>query len=207
MTSKPCPICKEDDNGKPFRDENKVCELCWQEWKENKQFRAEVLARQQGLKVYGLNAYPSFSSGMYPDGAEVGDKIEKAFVSLCKVVGEPCPTENIYGRHDTTGTVPVPSHPGMGSISVFRYRHMTSSQAEALQTVYDLINAWGQLSYETGQQDGRNLLKQLARGELTTDEFAKEATESVRRIQSARRAAATRKLRKAQKPPKAKGKT
>lgn len=181
-TSAPCPLCHEESEW-ARRDVNKVCSTCWEEIKGLRRFHEEQLAETKGLEIYGIAWHPRFSAGgrAYFYTREQDKELENAFYEMMCLLGAPSAKHPSYFSGKK-----LPTFDASGSISIDKYRMFTPEQAKTIQRAYNAINAFLEAAYTGGVDEGRNILQQIASGEMSPQDFTaldKEELAKVRKLQ------------------------
>lgn len=157
---KPCPACKEFKYGRLTDD---ICEQCKALIKKARAMDDEI--RKQSLSgdcVVSFGEYSHYNEYVYLRSHD-GQKIRDAFHAIVKAVaaGKSIKSYN------------ADALPMMGKCDSYSrlYAILPVDLANALADFYKLLSPAFELEYLQGKSDGRNLLMQLAQGEIAPNDF------------------------------------
>lgn len=172
-TKTPCHGC-----GEPDHEIGKVCQDCQRLLDEAKATR-ERQAKEEEYGVYLHSDVPHWNPSYYdcPSGASralmlARSTLQEAITSLALAVSEPA-----TGKH-YAGSTPAllerwstNRYSGYNSMSQCIPLRMRVKVREAIAVLDTAVREVQRLAYVVGEQDGTNLLKQLAEGKLGQAEF------------------------------------
>lgn len=186
-TTKPCPGCGQIDR---YRAADKVCQDCKKKLvrieaieAEAAELRATVAASLSAdTKPHRLHM-PEKAYGMVGVNNRLADSIaytnlrattEAMFLALLAPLDRGRVDE---WRHNT----PLPASGDQYLPPDLRHVEATDEGATASRLWWKSLNAWSQACYGAGVEDGRDLLGQLAAGEMTVTQVNDRAYELVER--------------------------
>ena len=178
-TKKPCHGC----GSKWLHEVGTLCESCKDELEKARKILADQFINQSDIKIYHLSeAYynnPRFlipsTSMEYNDGFE--DKLRRAFYHLIEIL-----SNRIYG--DEYQAI-IEEYPALiktrmrhnqvdGCSSWIRRFKMNKNIRKKLNSLFHLTNGAVNESYKRGFRDGSSILKQLANGDVSIEDYNNE---------------------------------
>lgn len=169
-TSKPCPGCGEVSRR---RAAAKVCPDCQQLMKDGEIYRSILKAESQFDLVYVPEAHRPHDYPYLYRAGDKGTEFCRAFSALVHLLGKPHKTGS---RHDLPDLVP---HPPMSDnhLSYGVVMALPKGSAPLLGKIYETVRLMLLDAYKEGKDEGTDLLNQLAKGELSADEFNEQSIE------------------------------
>lgn len=167
-TRKACPGCKEDCRYKP-RPVDGVCSECRKlldRERENEQLKA---LKKEGLKPY---YFPERGYALpYIRHDKFEHPLQDAFYALAKEIAVPDPDEGRKHHWYSDGVPELVEYlqrdsRSWGGTAMFRPR-----VAARFRTLFNAIRDSLEFAYSEGRDDGSNLLRRLASGDVSVVEF------------------------------------
>jgi hypothetical protein len=178
-TFKPCPGCREE---KGYRGVNDVCSDCQALLRLGRAVKQEDEAKAEAGKLFRLTEeWPSF---YIPSGdPSTGRKLRKAFEVLARAS-----LKAVRSRKDPY-TKDVESLPPTSNLCHYFSTHDpratvwtgTARLAAAIVDLDDQVRKALALSREIGEQEGSNLLMQIAQGKLSVNDLTEASIEAGQR--------------------------
>ena len=147
---------------RPFRDANKVCEDCWNEWDRLKQLEADVKAHTTDLRKYNFVTYARFRGDV---GMAASDELRRGLLSLLQLIARPVPQDVPCGE------IIIGSDSARRGEQQVDVGMFCPTVADALQRLWQAVNFHADEASQRGRDEGSNLLRELAAGEITTTEL------------------------------------
>lgn len=185
QTKEPCPLCKESHWN---RDRNKLCVNCLAEIERLRNFEKETLKTRSPMKLYWVSSHPYFfndESSYFEDGAK--DALPDRFCELVTILGETPPTEKTYFDKYAIPLLPRHEKKSHSDLAADRVMSFRTEVADAIQKLYERIEINLGLTHSHGVNEGKNILLQLAKGEMTVKELQAEDMKHARQIQRKKR--------------------
>jgi len=184
QTKEPCPLCKESHWN---RDRNKLCDNCLTEIERFRKFEQDTIKARGPMKLYWANSGPSFfnDESSFDEGRALPDR----FRELVFLLGEPKPTD-VYEDRYKYPLLPTYKNGRVNHTSDLAADQLLSFKpevAEALQKLYERIEINLGLTHSDGVNEGKNILLQLARGEMSVKELQAADMKHARQIQKKKR--------------------
>jgi hypothetical protein len=155
----PCHACGDEGN----RPKNSVCGKCRSIFERALRREAEVAAAGEDVivrsceRAYAMPYLRHETARGDPSGE---NPIRKPMLRLSEVISEPA--IHATDAQDLWGD---------GRYDWVTYRRMPRAAFEAMRDAYDAIGKALTAAHREGHREGRDLLLQLAAGEITNDEF------------------------------------
>jgi hypothetical protein len=181
QTKDPCPLCKESHWN---RDRNKLCGNCLLEIERLRKFEQDTIKARDPMKLFWVNTYPSFfnDESHFDEGRALPDR----FTELVFLLGQPAPTDICQDRYKYP-LLPKPEGRNHSDLAADRLLSFKPEVADAIQKLYERIEINLGLTHSDGVNEGKNILLQLARGEMSVKELQAEDMKHARKIQKKRR--------------------
>lgn len=168
-TKKPCPGCGTTF-AFPFRDDDKVCDSCQTKLREyDQKVGALPPAMTEMIVPISGGELPHLNDGTHLSCARPAmDAFRNAFAFLLCAVSEPAPLGRPRVECPRLLEDKSESYYSRGSL-----RRLNADVAKAAAALWVAVSPVLQESARIGCDSGSNLLAQLARNELTCDQFNK----------------------------------
>lgn len=168
--TKPCPTCEGGIIHRPFgaRAWPPICAAC--DRLIDKGRAAEAAEdRRKKLEDYSIpdpqrGRWQIASPGNSPEGHRILDELRRAIPAMLAAICEPATEQGGYGG-DIYHYLPAFE-------TGFTYKvRLNKTQAETIRKFHKVLQKALAELHQDGLKDGRNMLKQLATGTISTEEF------------------------------------
>lgn len=182
QTKEPCPLCKESHWN---RDRNKLCGNCLTEIEQLRKFQQDTIKARGERKIYWANSSPSFfnDESHFDEGRALPDR----FRELVFILGEPIPSGIYPDRYKYRLLPKREKQKNYSELAADQLMSFRPEVAEALQKLYERIEINLGLTHSDGINEGKNILLQLAKGEMSVKQLQEQDVKHARQIQKKKR--------------------